>query len=311
VSTPLSYTTLDDGTVKPELRLASYPWYLEDWLFSETRASFTLEERGLYRDLLDWCWYHGSLPAKRQTLRSLVAGYGEEEAKSDKKATRKRHESDKKTQKSDKRREQRVWQKVLQKFILKEDGRYHHPKVDRKRIYLNGYIDRRRAAGRKGGLTRAANARAKEASFDTSSQASAKASLKPSPTPSPMLELKAAAISTRARSLQAPPNAAAAAKKKDPRKPPAQAVMVDWSAYDPDLIQDWRLMLDYWGRSCKLPPVDDGMLHQLLDLTKGAAAPAIHEMLKQLFRRGRLDDVRSWGLFPLLLARSRSTVASG
>jgi hypothetical protein len=68
-----------------------------------------------------------------------------------------------------------------------------------------------------------------------------------------------------------------------------------------ELVEDWRLMLNYWGRTCHLPPVDDRMLGRLMDLAAGAPAPNVHEILKDLFRRDRLHDVRSWGLFPVLL----------
>lgn len=35
-----------------EVQIKSYPWYLDDWFASETRASFNLAERGLYREML-------------------------------------------------------------------------------------------------------------------------------------------------------------------------------------------------------------------------------------------------------------------
>ena len=55
-----------------EVQIKSYPWYLDDWFASETRASFNLAERGLYREMLDFCWYYGSLPPDVKLLAKLV-----------------------------------------------------------------------------------------------------------------------------------------------------------------------------------------------------------------------------------------------
>lgn len=107
---------------------------------------------------------------------------------------------------------------------------------------------------------------------------------------------KAAAISTASTNGASQlPNAAAA------KKPP-EAATVDWTAssYSMEEIIDWRLMLNYHGRMCRLPPVDDAMMKRLMDLT-GKSAPDVHQVLKGLQDRGRLREVRSWGLFPLVL----------
>lgn len=53
--------------------IQSYPWYIADWRESETRISLSLAERGLYRELLDYCYLEGSLP-KDQTRLSRLAG---------------------------------------------------------------------------------------------------------------------------------------------------------------------------------------------------------------------------------------------
>ena len=130
-----------------EVRLASYPWYFEDWICSETRTGMNLTERGLYRDLLDFCWYYGSLPTDLKTLRKMT----QSEPKMFRKATA----------------------KVLSCFTILADGRYHHPKVDDKRKELQQLVLFRREIARKGGLAR------------NLSQAKAKlpASCPPSPTP--------------------------------------------------------------------------------------------------------------------------------
>ena len=112
-------------------RLSSYPWYFEDWICSETRSSMTFTERGIYRDLLDFCWYYGSLPGDEKTLKKvlLMTGKGP----------------------------QRGLKSALNKFVLREDGRYHHPKVDEKRNSLVELSLARGKAGRKGGLAKAEN----------------------------------------------------------------------------------------------------------------------------------------------------------
>jgi len=51
----------------------SYPWYIKDWLLSEARLSMTLEERGLYRDLLDQVFDQESLPIDTNSLIRIAA----------------------------------------------------------------------------------------------------------------------------------------------------------------------------------------------------------------------------------------------
>ena len=41
----------------------SYPWYPHDWFMSETRLAADLPARAIYRDLLDFNYEHGSIPA--------------------------------------------------------------------------------------------------------------------------------------------------------------------------------------------------------------------------------------------------------
>ena len=130
---------MDNDNNSPDaVQIKSYPWYLDDWFASETRASLNLAERGLYRELLDLCWYHGSLPTDLKMLRKLT----QIEPNSFRKATG----------------------KVLACFHILDDGRYHHPKVDANRNRLERLLLLRRRSGQIGGLARA------------SGQASAKAS---------------------------------------------------------------------------------------------------------------------------------------
>ncbi len=57
-----------------------YPWFTGDWQSSGTARAMSLEERGLYRELLDQQWNLGSLPIDEAQLRRL-AGASEKEWK--------------------------------------------------------------------------------------------------------------------------------------------------------------------------------------------------------------------------------------
>jgi len=81
----------------------SYPWYIKDWLLSETRFSMTLEERGLYRDLLDQFCDQGSLPTDEKSLIKIAA--------------------------CEPREFKRAWPKVSSKFYKKE-GRYYNRRAE-------------------------------------------------------------------------------------------------------------------------------------------------------------------------------------
>lgn len=106
-----------DGPVK----LASYPWYFDDWRGSEARAAMNGEERSLYRELLDHCWERGSLPNCPKTLQNLSA--------------------------TSRAEFKRSWPKVAEYFVLMSDDRYHHRKVDEKRPGLIGKkLERKRIA---------------------------------------------------------------------------------------------------------------------------------------------------------------------
>ena len=93
----------------------------------------TFAERGIYRDLLDFCWYYGSLPSDEKVLKRLLLG----------------------TWKGTQSGPSRVLKKVLNRFIISDDGRYHHPKVDEKRNSLVELSLSRGKAGQKGGLKKA------------------------------------------------------------------------------------------------------------------------------------------------------------
>ena len=85
----------------------SYPWYLADWFSSEKVASFSLESRAIYRELIDHCWNNGSLPNDEKILQNLARCSS---------AEWKRNRS-----------------AIMPCFNLQEDNRLHLQKVDEKR----------------------------------------------------------------------------------------------------------------------------------------------------------------------------------
>ena len=99
----------------------SYPWYINDWLGSSTRAVMSAEERGIYRDLLDACWRDGSLPAHEDTLQRIACVTDIEWRRS--------------------------WPAVRDKFEAR-DGRLWNSKVDSKRPEIVKAKEDRRAGGR-------------------------------------------------------------------------------------------------------------------------------------------------------------------
>lgn len=80
-----------------------YPWFAGDWRRSEDVRTMTMEQRGLYRELLDEQWETGSLPAKPDVLARLVGASAKEWA--------------------------RCWPAVSPKFILNAEGRLVNPRM--------------------------------------------------------------------------------------------------------------------------------------------------------------------------------------
>lgn len=127
--------------------LHSYPWYIADWRSAEAVLAMTLEERGLYRELLDHCWECGSIPNNEVVLRKIAQVTEKEWIRS--------------------------WPAVKPQF-LSDGDRLRHRKVDEKREDLVAWHDNRREAGRKGGLSK------KTSSASSSASSSAQAKPKPS-----------------------------------------------------------------------------------------------------------------------------------
>jgi uncharacterized protein YdaU (DUF1376 family) len=59
-----------------------YPWYVGEWMSSGTARAMTLEQRGLFRELLDHQWNEGSLPADETQLQRLASATPEEFSRS-------------------------------------------------------------------------------------------------------------------------------------------------------------------------------------------------------------------------------------
>ena len=55
-----------------------YRWFCADWLSSETRLGMDLAARGVYRDLLDYHYQEGSIPAEPAVLARFL-GVGMDE----------------------------------------------------------------------------------------------------------------------------------------------------------------------------------------------------------------------------------------
>lgn len=99
----------------------SYPMYVADWVRSETRIKLSSAGRGMFRELLDYCWIEGSLPNDVRALRSISGGTDKEFAAE--------------------------WPIMESCFDVIED-RLHHWKVDEKRPELVAHKQQRSSAGR-------------------------------------------------------------------------------------------------------------------------------------------------------------------
>lgn len=109
----------------------SYPWFIDNWLCSETRTRLSLAARGVYRDLLDLNWKHGTLPLDAISLAKMCA--------------------------VTLRDFNRVWPELKPLFI-ERDSRMSHPTVDAKRPQLVDIKQRQADAGRKSAEIRARSA---------------------------------------------------------------------------------------------------------------------------------------------------------
>lgn len=158
--------------------LSSYPWYIADWRNSETRLSLTLLQRGLYRELLDYCYLEGSLPDDRKRLLQIAGVTYESEADLDQITTDSQASH---ALKSARTRLGHSLNRVLSLFTHDPiTGRYHHAKVDEVMTKLVSYHEQKRHAGAKSG-----QARRERALNVRSEQKRTEAEPPPTPTPTP------------------------------------------------------------------------------------------------------------------------------
>lgn len=110
----------------------SYPWYIRDWWLSDTRAMLTLEQRGLFRELLDLMVdLGGKLPANERYLQSKCSVTGKEWNRS--------------------------WPVVRERLHQEPDG-FTHRKVSEVVEKIEMYREERRRSGQIGGK-KSANSR--------------------------------------------------------------------------------------------------------------------------------------------------------
>jgi uncharacterized protein YdaU (DUF1376 family) len=111
----------------PKSELCYYPWYVDRWMSSTARVQMSLEERGLYRELLDHYYKHGSLPSDAISLMR-VSG-------------------------STKREFNRAWT-VVGKWFEERDGRLMHKAAQNIRVVVLDMLDKNSERSRKAAKTR-------------------------------------------------------------------------------------------------------------------------------------------------------------
>ena len=105
----------------------SYPWFIDNWLSSRTRMRLSPLARCVYRELIDQCWKHGSLP-KDEKILAKMALVSDKEFRA-------------------------AWREIEELFVEK-NGELHHETVDEKRPQLVEYKERQAEFGRKGAEAR-------------------------------------------------------------------------------------------------------------------------------------------------------------
>lgn len=138
----------------------SYPWYIRDWWLSDTRAVLTLEQRGLFRELLDLMVdLGGKLPLDEKYLQAKCA-VTEKEWK-------------------------RTWIIVREHLESHTDG-YTHPKVSEVVEKIDYFRSERATSGRIGGKKSAETRKQKRSIASSCAEApesSKTQAIRPSSTP--------------------------------------------------------------------------------------------------------------------------------
>ncbi len=156
----------------------SYPWYIRDWWLSDTRAVLTLEQRGLFRELLDLMVdLGGKLPLDEKYLQAKCA-VTEKEWK-------------------------RTWIIVSQHLESHPDG-YTHPKVSEVVEKIEYFRSERATSGRIGGKKSAETRKQKQSTASSCAEASESSktqAIRPSSTSTP-----ASSTSTETRAYRESPS---------------------------------------------------------------------------------------------------------
>jgi uncharacterized protein YdaU (DUF1376 family) len=115
-------------TTAREPGVLSYPWYIANWRDSESRLTMNSEEKGIYRELLDYTYHKGSLPADEGTLIKIAAATPQEWKRS--------------------------WPRVKRAFY-RNGERFFHETVNEIRPRLVAAVEQKRDAARKSASARA------------------------------------------------------------------------------------------------------------------------------------------------------------
>ena len=75
----------------------------------------------------------------------------------------------------------------------------------------------------------------------------------------------------------------------------------DFWPHDSTKVAEVRGSLQRLAVSLHFPPPDDAIVRQVLDACRGANAAAIEHRIRDLYYARRFDQMRSWGLVPVLL----------
>lgn len=179
--------------------LHSYPWYMDDWLLSRSRAEMSLPERGLYRDVLDLCYRDGSVPDDPQLLCRMIG--------------------------ADRREFDAAWPAVRQRLIECEGG-LSHPRVQAELPDLYRLKEVRRQGAAKAARARwdrpaSQNDRSDDAQRDAQSNAERNALRNASGNPSRNAE-RNADLCPASASASASVGGALAPRILEPGKPPEE-----------------------------------------------------------------------------------------
>jgi len=268
-------------------KLHSYPWYPADWRDSETRAAMSMEEHGIYRELLDYCWVEGTLPTSHKLLIKLTGCTAEEWERSSASALTKFEEI---------------------------DGRLHHRRVDDRRPELVRWHEQKAEGGRRSGEVR--RERALEHSSNTlrtdfkDSSNGLRTLFEPSASSSTSLS-----VVSGAQNIPSPdqrPEPEDPAPLPSGRRKPTQSKKYPWQGLDRPTLAEIpkppkppskaetdevaRILSDFGEVSRGLSPPDSALVARICTVLGRSGQPpdALVEILKP--RRDAIRNANSWGL---------------